>query len=96
MYANMHNTNMLVPAAFGRLCVETLYPWWRITSDFPAAFGRLCVETTIITCRRLGLSQPPSGGCVLKHMVCLFVGILKFQPPSGGCVLKRHYRAADL
>ena len=33
-------------------------------------------------------AQPPSGGCVLKHLlcVCLFVGV--GQPPSGGCVLK--------
>ena len=33
------------PAAFGRLCVETLC---RVNHDlfiYPAAFGRLCVET---------------------------------------------------
>ena len=34
-------------------------------------------------------SQPPSGGCVLKH-VGLRVGksVVNNQPPSGGCVLK--------
>ena len=35
----------------------------------PAAFGRLCVETAY--CLYAGNqsgSQPPSGGCVLKHI----------------------------
>ena len=34
-------------------------------------------------------TQPPSGGCVLKHLhpaLCLHEGA--GQPPSGGCVLK--------
>ena len=33
------------PAAFGRLCVETLILQFRLIFVFPAAFGRLCVET---------------------------------------------------
>ena len=33
-------------------------------------------------------SQPPSGGCVLKHVLEATRGIVSFQPPSGGCVLK--------
>ena len=34
----------------------------------PAAFGRLCVETlTLLTKNRDNISQPPSGGCVLKQ-----------------------------
>ena len=34
-----------IPAAFGRLCVETgEYPDF-VPTDGPAAFGRLCVET---------------------------------------------------
>ena len=33
----------------------------------PAAFGRLCVETFICTApAMIWLTQPPSGGCVLK------------------------------
>ena len=32
--------------------------------------------------------QPPSGGCVLKRVVCFDGCILSIQPPSGGCVLK--------
>ena len=32
--------------------------------------------------------QPPSGGCVLKHLVNLKGRKSRMQPPSGGCVLK--------
>ncbi|WP_410000218.1 hypothetical protein [Neisseria sicca] len=32
----------------------------------PAAFGRLCVETARESLPLTTLSQPPSGGCVLK------------------------------
>ena len=35
----------LVPAAFGRLCVETGVCQRAFVVDCPAAFGRLCVET---------------------------------------------------
>ena len=34
-----------MPAAFGRLCVETLYGCVSHDVMAPAAFGRLCVET---------------------------------------------------
>ena len=33
------------PAAFGRLCVETLQSAENLSKGLPAAFGRLCVET---------------------------------------------------
>ena len=33
------------PAAFGRLCVETVLSAYRKGGKSPAAFGRLCVET---------------------------------------------------
>ena len=34
----------------------------------PAAFGRLCVETCPTTLQPANVTtQPPSGGCVLKH-----------------------------
>ena len=33
-------------------------------------------------------SQPPSGGCVLKHTLAAKAGSNDAQPPSGGCVLK--------
>ena len=55
-----------MPAAFGRLCVETPQRGNARRYSAPAAFGRLCVETwhekEAISLRR----QPPSGGCVLK------------------------------
>ena len=34
----------------------------------PAAFGRLCVETLRAFLQLIVKSQPPSGGCVLKHV----------------------------
>ena len=36
----------------------------------------------------LATSQPPSGGCVLKHSTYGLVYNALYQPPSGGCVLK--------
>ena len=56
---------------------------------FAAAFGRLCVETPVSSAKSSAQSQPPSGGCVLKHRVSRFDGYIIQQPPSGGCVLKR-------
>ena len=35
----------IVPAAFGRLCVETSKMYPHVEELTPAAFGRLCVET---------------------------------------------------
>ena len=54
----------------------------------PAAFGRLCVETGLYFVGRPIGRQPPSGGCVLKHIKLCLVAPLPAQPPSGGCVLK--------
>ena len=79
-----------IPAAFGRLCVET----------FPAAPRRLgcmrqppsggCVlKHALNQCVVNRLNQPPSGGCVLKLSFRLFASVMRRgQPPSGGCVLK--------
>ena len=36
-------------------------------------------------------SQPPSGGCVLKHSLIGACFRYQDQPPSGGCVLKPPY-----
>ena len=56
-------------AAFGRLCVETISAVTATTISGAAAFGRLCVETPIRAAKsRPGNRQPPSGGCVLKHV----------------------------
>ena len=34
-------------------------------------------------------NQPPSGGCVLKHLSRSVWRYRFYQPPSGGCVLKQ-------
>ena len=82
------------PAAFGRLCVETVKrPQYRKLA-FPAAFGRLCVETLTVNCRlHWPMNQPPSGGCVLKPPKLLAITAGAAQPPSGGCVLKPENQA---
>ena len=56
------------PAAFGRLCVETVNGIVDNSYTYPAAFGRLCVETpTGRHSASIPQTQPPSGGCVLKQ-----------------------------
>ena len=77
------------PAAFGRLCVETINPVISSARKTPAAFGRLCVETFGLVVALFVLLQPPSGGCVLKPSdQALQRRGYDPQPPSGGCVLK--------
>ena len=84
-----HTDNSIFrPAAFGRLCVETLITLVFFASMQPAAFGRLCVETGHESEPLKGLVQPPSGGCVLKPSTKMGRSLKSFQPPSGGCVLK--------
>ena len=66
----LHKINVFsqrLPAAFGRLCVETIVLISSGEKPSPAAFGRLCVETHMPHMRPgNGFFQPPSGGCVLK------------------------------
>ena len=69
---------MLKPLVFGGVC----------TAAGPAAFGRLCVETNTSGARTMTVSQPPSGGCVLKQAARNTNRNRVTQPPSGGCVLK--------
>ena len=69
------------PAAFRRLCVETLYCHVEPLKTGPAAFRRLCVETDHESEPLKGrVSQPPSGGCVLKRHVA--GGGVKNTPPA--------------
>ena len=50
----------------------------------PAAFGRLCVETkSIRDGLKLVINQPPSGGCVLKHVVYIYQGFMLFPAAFG-------------
>ena len=80
----------LCPAAFGRLRVETVAQRLLTQArEGPAAFGRLRVETAPThTGTPATTLQPPSGGCVLKHLHSIYAVSQENQPPSGGCVLK--------
>ena len=60
-------------AAFGRLCVETFSIASPVHGGYSAAFGRLCVETMIDILMSINANQPPSGGCVLKQKVTIWV-----------------------
>ena len=40
--------------------------------------------------------QPPSGGCVLKHMALHINNSIHIQPPSGGCVLKQSFNFGNV
>ena len=64
------------PAAFRRLCVETRSLRLHGYTDLPAAFRRLCVETPKQRSPIGGLSQPPSGGCVLKPLIFSLIASL--------------------
>ena len=77
-----------MPAAFGRLCVETFLTAFICRCKCPAAFGRLCVETTNTPLKR-AWAVPAAFGrlCVETKSLCDLQGF-DAQPPSGGCVLK--------
>ena len=74
--SNLEKVNAdLDAAAFGRLCVETLYNINMFTMPFAAAFGRLCVETLPTPNGYCHNWQPPSGGCVLKQLKPLLLSL---------------------
>ena len=82
------------PAAFGRLCVETVLPLARGFVLAPAAFGRLCVETYLAQSDP-EYKAPAAFGRLCVETNCIIIDDPhKAQPPSGGCVLKlwRAYR----
>ena len=76
------------PAAFRRLCVETVHMVIKKPFISPAAFRRLCVETrNTETLKDSVLPAAFRRLCVetIKKWLC---PKLHNQPPSGGCVLK--------
>ena len=78
-----------VPAAFRRLCVETLGFGYCAFDYAPAAFRRLCVETP--TTPNDSNSQNPAAFrrlCVETGVYGALSAVSGLQPPSGGCVLK--------
>ena len=76
--------NETCPAAFGRLCVETLGKSSRLSKPSQPPSGGCVLKLDGLV---VGI-QPPSGGCVLKHQLILTILAALIQPPSGGCVLK--------
>ena len=55
-----------VPAAFGRLCVETLYGELCVTDFIQPPSGGCVLKPDGATIAPELTVQPPSGGCVLK------------------------------
>ena len=88
-----HPLGAVVPAAFGRLCVETPFGNGDGEPDWPAAFGRLCVETVSVL-KETRFAIPAAFGrlCVETEAVVLNQEYERYQPPSGGCVLKQSLR----
>ena len=78
------------PAAFGRLCVETIK-----TADIVAVLrnqppsGGCVLKLNASKAALIRAIQPPSGGCVLKQSQMPRNLRNPPQPPSGGCVLKQ-------
>ena len=60
------NNQVIFAATFGWLCVETLDKNDYGVLKLAATFGWLCVETLFTKHLEEQVTQPPSGGCVLK------------------------------
>ena len=88
-----NDQQMEMPAAFRRLCVETMPVGEKILIPPPAAFRRLCVET--VTTPKLNVKLPPAAFRRLCVETIAVTGKEDWlnQPPSGGCVLKPYYGA---
>ena len=80
---------MASPAAFGRLCVETIYATYEVKMEMPAAFGRLCVETCAPASARTEYCPAAFGRLCVETVELAEYHKDEVQPPSGGCVLKR-------
>ena len=76
------------PAAFGRLCVETLGFDFAALSDCQPPSGGCVLKLSLFISSCGKICQPPSGGCVLKQDPIPLIRAILTQPPSGGCVLK--------
>ena len=57
---------MVLPAAFGRLCVETLRLVWLIKLNIQPPSGGCVLKRLGRIVGAFDGDQPPSGGCVLK------------------------------
>ena len=78
-----------LPAAFGRLCVETMANGNMKLSLVQPPSGGCVLKLPYYAGSWPLMLQPPSGGCVLKLVIFFVIFFIFFQPPSGGCVLKQ-------
>ena len=69
------------PAAFRRLCVETILPRRPQGGEFQPPSGGCVLKLQMICSRYSDHNQPPSGGCVLKPIGELLFG-LPLQPAA--------------
>ena len=54
-----------------------------ISKQQPAAFRRLCVETlSYDAASSISTGQPPSGGCVLKHVKPSLSNVSRYTPAA--------------
>ena len=79
----------MLPAAFGRLCVETDEIATAKPRQPPAAFGRLCVETFSPNWTKPNCLPAAFGRLCVETIAFVKDYFYTYQPPSGGCVLKR-------
>ena len=82
----------VIPAAFGRLCVETATEPMKFGTSEPAAFGRLCVETCKYQPAWRCFRPAAFGRLCVETVPTERSRLPPAQPPSGGCVLKLPYR----
>ena len=84
-----------MPAAFGRLCVETLKKTTSPHRQAQPPSGGCVLKREAANNMPQFFAQPPSGGCVLKPDTSTAMTTAAIQPPSGGCVLKQYCEAYD-
>ena len=77
------------PAAFRRLCVETILPELVSVPSCQPPLGGCVLKPRFAHDGFLAAAQPPLGGCVLKPIEANLNVEIVTQPPLGGCVLKR-------
>ena len=84
---------LIGPAAFRRLCVETLTKLIIGNGGAQPPLGGCVLKHANSHLSARFAAQPPLGGCVLKpvHLDHYLSQLL--QPPLGGCVLKPIVRA---
>ena len=79
---------MADPAAFGRLCVETVIAFGNASETAQLPSGGWVLKPELLGVLASGCIQPPLGGWMLKRSRVRAESRRWRQPPLGGCVLK--------